>query len=63
MINLWVWEFFILVPNRVKVTKGQGHLATKAGQNLAGPYDEVRTTRPIATKHGRFIPLPCFAPD
>ena len=42
-------------------TLGQGHLATKARQNLAGPYDKVRTAHPIATKLRRYTPLSCYA--
>ena len=59
MVNLWVWET-ILAP--ISPTLGQGHQTTKAGQNLTGPHDKVRTDHPIATKLGKCIPPPtCVA--
>ena len=41
---------------------GQSHQATEAGQNLNFPRDKERTAHHIATKLGRYTPLPpqCF---
>ena len=39
------------------VTLGQGHSATKAGCNLPCSHAKMRTTHPVTTKLGRYIPL------
>ena len=45
----------------ISVTLGQGHKATEAGRYLLCPHDKVRTSYPIATKLGRYIPLIMFS--
>ena len=54
MVNLWVWEKFLLP---ISVTLAQGHQATEVGQISLWPHDKVRTTHPIAKKIGRYISL------
>ena len=47
MVNLWVWETFLVT---ISVTLAQGHQATEAGHILHCPHDKARNTESIATK-------------
>ena len=51
MVNLWVWEKFLV---SISVTLGQGHQATEAGQIWLCSHDKVRTAHPIARQVGRY---------